>query len=136
MKRSKNICVFKKAVLLGIIIAFVFKAFSAPVEIGSVEELQTVLKQENKLLILEMYADWCRACRMLKPILAQVLEETEEENVQLYRINIDRHRDIAAAFGVRSIPMVFFAMNGNLVHTMLGLDEKEEYLKVIRKFSH
>ncbi|MCL2843896.1 MAG: thioredoxin domain-containing protein [Chitinivibrionia bacterium] len=136
MKRSKNICVFKKAVLLGIIIAFVFKVFSAPVEIGSVEELQTILKQENKLLILEMYADWCRACRMLKPILAQALEEAEEENVQLYRINIDRHRDIAAAFGVRSIPMVFFAMNGNLVHTMLGLDEKEEYLRVIRKFSH
>ena len=125
----------KKTAFLGIIFAFVLNVFSAPAEIGSADELREILKQEDKLMILEMYADWCRACVMLKPVLAQAIEETKEKNVQHYRINIDKHRDIAAAFGVRSIPLVLFAKNGVLLHAMLGLDEKEEYLNAISKFS-
>jgi thioredoxin len=125
----------KKIAILCLISAFAFNVFSAPIEIDSADELKEILQQEDKLLILEMYADWCRACRMLKPVLAQAMEETKEKNVQLYRINIDRHRDIAAAFGVRSIPLVLFAKNGVLVHAMLGLDAKEEYLNAISKFN-
>jgi len=124
----------KKCVILGIVFAFALKVFSEPIEVDSIESLEEILQQQNKLMLFEMYADWCRACRILKPILAQVSEKTQEENVQIYRINVDRNSQISAALRVQSIPHVFFFKNGRFIYQMLGVNSKEEYIAVIRNF--
>jgi thioredoxin 1 len=109
--------------------AFALQISANPVDIESVETFETVLKQENKLLIFDMYADWCRPCKMLDPILTEI--SNENKKVQFYRINIEKQREIAAAFGVRSIPLVLFFKNGKFLDGLLGLHSKETYLKAI-----
>ena len=119
----------KKPLFFTMFFLFALQIFANPVDIESVETFETVLKQENKLLIFDMYADWCRPCKMLDPILTEI--SNENKKVQFYRINIEKQREIAAAFGVRSIPLVLFFKNGKFLDGLMGLHSKETYLKAI-----
>ena len=57
--------------------------------------------------IVDFYATWCGLCRTLAPILEELSEEYAGE-VDIYKVDIDREQELAAAFGVRSVPTLLF----------------------------
>lgn len=57
--------------------------------------------------IVDFYATWCGPCRALAPILEELTEEYAGE-VDFYKVDIDREEELAAAFGVRSVPTLLF----------------------------
>lgn len=57
--------------------------------------------------IVDFYATWCGPCRTLAPILEELSEEYAGE-VDIYKVDIDREQELAAAFGVRSVPTLLF----------------------------
>lgn len=57
--------------------------------------------------IVDFYATWCSPCRALAPILEELAEEYAGE-VDFYKVDIDREEELAAAFGVRSVPTLLF----------------------------
>ncbi|HMA99742.1 MAG TPA: thioredoxin domain-containing protein [Spirochaetota bacterium] len=102
--------------------------------IKSMTHLQKVVnKAQDRLLIFDLYADWCAPCRRLAPLLEEVAAE-RKNRVSVYKIDTEKHRDIAASFGVRGIPYVVFIRNRSIVHTLTGLHPKEKYLHVIDHF--
>jgi thioredoxin 1 len=103
--------------------------FAEPVEIKSVEVFENILKQPNRLLVFDLYADWCRPCKLLDPILTEISKENEA--VQFYRINVDSLPQIQRAFQANSIPFVAFFKNGQYLDRLIGLHRKETYLKAI-----
>jgi thioredoxin 1 len=119
----------KKPIFFTMFFLFALQIFAKPIDIESIETFENALKQENKLLIFDMYADWCRPCKLLDPILTEI--SNENQKVQFYRINIDKQREIAAAFGIRNIPLVLFFKNGKFIDGLLGLHSKETYVKAI-----
>ena len=57
--------------------------------------------------IIDFYADWCMPCKMIAPVLDEISEEYKDK-LHVYKINTEQEQELAAAFGVQSIPSLLF----------------------------
>ncbi|MGB6010262.1 MAG: thioredoxin domain-containing protein [Desulfobacterales bacterium] len=103
--------------------------------INSLEQFNKIMEtSEERLLILDFYADWCPPCKELFPVLEKIGKENRD-SVTIYKINIDRHSELANSFRVTGIPHVAFVKNKENVLSLTGLYPKNMYLKVIQQYS-
>ena len=103
--------------------------------INSLEQFNKIMEtSEERLLILDFYADWCPPCKELFPVLEKIGKENRD-SVAIYKINIDRHSELANSFRVTGIPHVAFVKNKENVLSLTGLYPKNMYLKVIQQYS-
>src|SRR5690606_4408260 len=86
--------------------------------------------QNGKIVVADIYADWCGPCQVQLPILEDLSEELEGR-VDIIKINVDQQRELALRFGVRSIPTLVFFQKQNAVETSVGLLSKGELQKKI-----
>ena len=82
-----------------------------------------VLKSDKKVLV-DFNANWCGPCRMLRPIIDEISEESDE--YKIVSINIDNEEDLAIKYGVSSIPCLVVFDKGKEVNRSIGLIPKEE----------
>ncbi|MDD5674035.1 MAG: thioredoxin [Chitinivibrionales bacterium] len=87
----------------------------------------------SRLIIVDLYADWCGPCRMLHPTL-DALAQKYTGKVAFYRVNVDANPKIAAAFGANGIPFVVFIKEGKTVASLVGLNPSDSYEKVISTY--
>ncbi|HUV76490.1 MAG TPA: thioredoxin domain-containing protein [Desulfobacterales bacterium] len=103
--------------------------------INSLEQFNKIMEtSKERLLVLDFYADWCPPCKDLFPVLEKIGKENRDI-VTIYKINIDRHSELANSFRVTGIPHVAFVKNKENVLSLTGLYPKNMYLKVIRQYS-
>ena len=57
--------------------------------------------------IIDFYADWCGPCKMVAPVLEELSKEYEG-HLHIYKINTEKESELAAVFGIRSIPTFLF----------------------------
>ncbi len=63
--------------------------------------------------LVDFYADWCRPCKITSPILDELAQEYKGK-ITIYKVNVDKERELAGIFGVQSIPtFLFMPMKGN-----------------------
>ena len=86
-------------------------------------------------VVVDFYADWCRPCKLLEPILRQVAQHYNGE-VDFYRINVDDNSDIADVFQIRSIPFLLICPLEGDPKSVIGLYSKQEYIRVINQALH
>ena len=78
----------------------------------------------DRTLVLDFYADWCRPCRALAPLVDELARE-HRGKTDFYRVNIDRSTELSNAFGVRGIPYIVFMKGGKPVYALPGMYPKE-----------
>lgn len=84
----------------------------------------------DKPAIVDFYATWCGPCKTLSPILEELAEEYNGQ-IYIYKVDVDQERELAAAFGIQSIPtMLFIPKDGKPVVTQ-GVRPKNELKKAI-----
>ena len=88
-----------------------------------------VLKSERPVVV-DFYADWCRPCRRLEPILRDIAHHYQGA-VDFYRINVEKNPEIAAVFQVRSIPYLLICPMQGEPKEVIGLYPEQEYIRVI-----
>ncbi|MEL5893039.1 thioredoxin domain-containing protein [Bacteroides sp. GD17] len=87
----------------------------------------------SKPAIIDLYADWCGPCRMTGPIMKDLAKEYSDQIV-VYKVNVDKEKELAALFNASSIPLfVFIPMEGE-PQLFRGAADKATYKKVIDDF--
>ena len=82
------------------------------------EKLENLL--QDGIYLVDFYADWCGPCKMLGDVLENM------EDINIIKINVDEHQEIARQFGVMSIPTMIVFKNGVEVQKQIGFLPEEE----------
>ena len=90
-----------------------------------------VFKGKNAAII-DFYADWCGPCRKVGPIMEKLAQEYDGR-LSVYKVNVDKEKDLAAAFRVQSIPMVLFVPLEGQPMMQVGALAESEYKKVVEE---
>ncbi len=77
------------------------------------------LAAEDKLLVIDFWAEWCGPCRMIGPIVEKLAEEFEGK-ANIGKCNVDESNDVPVKFSVRNIPTIVFVKNGEMVDKQVG----------------
>ena len=87
------------------------------------------IRNSDKTVLIDFYADWCGPCRMVSPIVDEIAEEHPEYLV--CKVNVDQEGELAAQFGVASIPTLVVMKNGQVVTQSSGARPKAQILKLL-----
>lgn len=80
--------------------------------------------------VIDFYANWCGPCRRVAPIMEKLAEEYDGQLI-VYKVNVDQERELAAAFNVKSIPMVLFIPKEGKPMMQVGALPEEGYRQVV-----
>ena len=83
-----------------------------------------VLKSEKTVLV-DFWAEWCGPCKMLSPVIDELAAENKDKYV-IGKVNVDECPDIAAKYGIRSIPCLLYFKDGKVEKQSVGVVDKNE----------
>ncbi|GGK18292.1 MULTISPECIES: thioredoxin [Parabacteroides] len=87
----------------------------------------------TKPCIVDFYADWCGPCKKVSPILKELAGEYKNDII-IYKINVDNEKELAAAFGIQSIPTLLFIPAKGKPQIAQGALSKEQFVEQINGF--
>lgn len=79
----------------------------------------------NKPALVDFWAEWCGPCRTLAPIFAEVAA-SHNQKIVFGKVNIDENPQLAAKYGVMSIPTLILFKNGEVEAVKMGLMSKSQ----------
>ena len=91
------------------------------------ETFEEVAKNSTVPVLIDFWAPWCGPCRMLGPVIDEIAEE--KTDIKVCKVNVDE--ELAAMFGVMSIPTVILMEGGEVKRTSVGFKQKSEMLAFI-----
>lgn len=87
------------------------------------------VKNSEKTVLLDFYADWCGPCRMVSPIVDQIAEENSQYLVA--KVNVDEEPELAQRFGIVTIPTLIVLKNGAIAARADRAIPKEAILEML-----
>ena len=101
-------------------------------QIKTYEQFKNLLQNEEKVILLDLYATWCGPCKMQAPIIDSFAEQNL--NVKVIKIDVDENSQVAIDYGVNSIPTLLIFKNGELKEKQVGLTEQLGLQKLVEKY--
>ena len=83
----------------------------------------------EKPCVVDFYADWCKPCKMVAPIMEELAKEYEGK-INIYKVNIDNEKELAQFFQIESIPAILFIPKKANPSMQAGAMTKDQYKKI------
>ena len=84
----------------------------------------------DKLVLVDFFANWCGPCKMVAPILEELASEYGDK-IYIYKVNTENEQELAAAFGIRSIPTILFVPLNGQPQMVTGAMPKSSFKQAI-----
>jgi len=92
---------------------------------------EEALKADMPVLV-DFWAEWCGPCRMVAPTVSELSDEYSGK-LKVCKLNVDNAREVAAQYGIRSIPTLMIFKGGEVADTIVGAQPKESLKATIDK---
>ncbi|WP_019773414.1 thioredoxin, partial [Streptococcus sobrinus] len=87
------------------------------------------------LVLVDFWATWCGPCRMQAPILEQLSEELDEDELKIVKLDVDENPATAQKFGIMSIPTLLFKKDGQVVKQVAGVHTKDQLKAIVAELA-
>ena len=87
------------------------------------------------LVLVDFWATWCGPCLMQAPILEQLSQEIDEDELKIVKLDVDENQSTAQKFGIMSIPTLLFKKDGKVVKQVAGVHTKLQLKAIISELS-
>lgn len=98
------------------------------IEIKNNDEFKKEVLDSKEPVLVDFNADWCGPCQMLKP----TMESIANDGIKVVSVNTDQNNELAISYGVMSIPCIVYIKDGKEVNRTIGLQSKDEILKITK----
>lgn len=92
----------------------------------------TDIIKDSKPTLVDFYATWCGPCKMMHPILEDVKAQVGEKAV-IVKIDVDKNQELAATYGIRSVPTLIIFKNGEPVWRASGVHQAADLVAKINE---
>ncbi|WP_449458456.1 thioredoxin [Streptococcus suis] len=89
------------------------------------------VETQEGVVLVDFWAPWCGPCRMQAPILEQLAGEVDEDELCIYKMDVDENPNTARQFGIMSIPTLLFKKDGQVVKQVAGVHTKEQIKAIL-----
>ena len=86
---------------------------------------------DKGLVLIDFWATWCGPCRMQAPILEQLANEYEEDELKIVKMDVDENPETPASFGIMSIPTLLLKKDGQVVDKAVGVHTKDQLKEMV-----
>ena len=90
---------------------------------------QSEVLNSDRPVLLDFWAPWCGPCRMVVPIVEEIAEERPD--IKVCKVNVDEQSELAAQFGIMSIPTLVVIKDGKIINQSMGAKPKEAILALL-----
>lgn len=85
----------------------------------------------DKPAVIDFYADWCAPCKMVAPILEELAKEYDGK-INIYKVDTEAEQELAAVFGIRSIPSLLFIPLNDQPQMAMGALPKDTFKRAFK----
>lgn len=79
---------------------------------------------QNGVSLVDFWAPWCGPCRMLSPVIDKVAQDYADK-ANICKVNTDEQEELAAQYGIRSVPTILFFKDGQVVDQIIGVSSEQ-----------
>ena len=93
------------------------------------DNFEAEVMQCDKPVLVDFFATWGGPCKMIAPVIEQIA--AENDGIKVCKVDVDESPELAARFGVQSIPTLVVIKNGEVTNTAVGFRPKADILAMI-----
>lgn len=88
---------------------------------------------KNGVSLVDFWAPWCTPCKMLSPVIDELAQEFEGK-ANICKVNTDQEEELMEKYGIRSIPTIFFMVNGEIKDRIVGATTKAALIEKLSQY--
>ena len=97
------------------------------------DNFKTEVEDFSGLVLVDFFAPWCGSCKLMSPIVDEIIADNQDKNIKIGKFNIEESQDIVTKYDIMGVPTFLVFKNGKVIDRKNNYCDKEEMEQLIAK---